>query len=370
MSHARGRRRRWLVVVPLLVSLDVVGCLFPSLSDLTGDAGGGDATVKAEGGADGSDAADGAGDDSARDAGEDASDALAGDGGGGPRSCAGGANHNCGTTGTEDCCATAPVPGGTYARVRDGGAPATVSGFNLDVYEVTVGRFRAFVQAGKGTQMNPPALGEGANPYLPNSGWNPSFDTSLVADTASLKAGLAYPMCSTPLTTYTDTPGPNDTLPISCVTYYEAFAFCAWDRGWLPTEAEWGYAAAAGSEERQYPWGSGIDETKACYSCGCNGSEAGTCTTMDVRPVGSFSPQGDGNWHQSDLAGSQWEWVLDLYTPTYSVPCTDCANLQSGSQRVLRGGAYDSADTSLVTDYRAEAAPIYRAAVYGIRCAR
>ena len=128
---------------------------------------------------------------------------------------------------------------------------------------MTVGRFRAFVNAGKGTQANPPSPGDGAHPLLGQSGWSSSFNGSLPTDTTALRAALK---CSGSYDTWTDTPGGNETLAMNCLTWFDAFAFCAWDGGRLPTEAEWNYAAAGGSEQRVYPWGATIDSTKARYS--------------------------------------------------------------------------------------------------------
>ena len=70
--------------------------------------------------------------------------------------------------GDRDCCKSLLVPGGTFDRSYDGvdfmdpNYPATVSDFYLDKYEITVGRFRQFVNAGMGTQTSPPAAGAGA----------------------------------------------------------------------------------------------------------------------------------------------------------------------------------------------------------------
>jgi len=48
--------------------------------------------------------------------------------------------------------------------------PATVADFYLDKYEITVGRFRQFVNAGMGTQASPPASGAGAHSLITGSG--------------------------------------------------------------------------------------------------------------------------------------------------------------------------------------------------------
>jgi formylglycine-generating enzyme required for sulfatase activity len=71
------------------------------------------------------------------------------------------------------------------------------------------------------------------------------------ADQATLIAAVK---CSATYQTWTDSAGSNESRPMNCITWYEAFAFCIWDGGRLSTEAEWNYAAAGGSEQRQYPW--------------------------------------------------------------------------------------------------------------------
>ena len=96
----------------------------------------------------------------------------------------------CGPKGSDDCCKSLPVPGGTFNRGYDGilykeaNHPATVSDFYLDKYEITVGRFRAFVNAGLGTQKTPPAAGSGAHPKIAGSGWSSRWNARLALDTA------------------------------------------------------------------------------------------------------------------------------------------------------------------------------------------
>jgi len=260
------------------------------------------------------------------------------------------------------------VPGGTFYRSYDGvdftdkSYPATVSDFYLDKYEITVGRFRVFVNAGMGTQAKPPASSAGAHPGITRSGWDSTWNTNLAADTASLEDALLN--CGYGQT-WTDTPEGNESMPISCLDWYSAFAFCAWDGGRLPTEAEWNYAASGGSEQRYYPWSSPaasttIDDSYAVY-CG------GTCSILNV---GSKSPKGDGLWGQSDLAGNVDEWTLDWYASQYTNPCNNCADLTSSSERVIRSGIFSGSASDLQSAFRFGSYPGFGYDGVGARCAR
>jgi hypothetical protein len=173
---------------------------------------------------------------------------------------------SCGPDGGESCCATSGVPGGTFLRGYDGvtfvdaGNPATVSAFRLDRFEVTMARFRRFVVAvGAGWR---PALGAGKHAHLNGgmglavspadagtlfeSGWDTSQNDAL-AMVSRPDAGLA---CGD----WTAAPGSNEVLPIGCITWFEAFAFCIWDGGFLPSQAEAAFAAAGGDQQRVFPW--------------------------------------------------------------------------------------------------------------------
>jgi formylglycine-generating enzyme required for sulfatase activity len=302
-----------------------------------------------------------------------------------PPSCVG-LPTTCGANGNDSCCNSPEVPGGTYYRSFDlaGDAnsgntmyPATVSNFRLDKYEVTVGRFRAFVQAGMGTQSNHPKVGEGAHANIPGSGWDSSWNPTLVADTAALVAGVK---CDSTFQTWTDTPGPNEDRPINCITWYEAMAFCAWDGGYLPTEAEWNYAAVGGDQHRAYPWSSPagsltLDASYASYSDGlggrCLGDGMPDCALTDLVAVGT-KPDGVGRWGQLDLAGNVYEWTFD-WSGDYVIPCTDCVDLPSmqGQQyREYRGGSFYLPLYYLRGSTRSGLLDTSRVRDTGLRCAR
>ena len=286
--------------------------------------------------------------------------------------------HTCGAAGNDDCCNSLLVIGGTYFRSYDARAdgnsgdqlaPATISTFRLDKYEVTVGRFRAFVEGDRGTQLSPPAVGEGANVHVPGSGWQAAWNQNLVISKAALIASVK---CNTKLQTWTDMPGNNENLPMNCVTWYEAMAFCAWDGAFLSTEGQWNYAGAGGDEQRVYAWSVPatsltLDVSHASYDCLADGVAG--CAGSDIVAVGTKSA-GDGRWGHSDLTGGVMEWTLD-WDDQYRTPCADCANIAIPTgERTIRGGSFDIDIARLRAGYRNTFPPGERAPENGIRCAR
>ncbi|HXU05361.1 MAG TPA: SUMF1/EgtB/PvdO family nonheme iron enzyme [Polyangia bacterium] len=273
----------------------------------------------------------------------------------------------CGPNGHYDCCETLAVPSGNFFRSNDSASPATVTTFWLDKYEFTVGRMRRFVELGLATQEHPPAAGLGAHARALDSGWNPDWNQFLPRDTTALKGEL---LCSDSTQTFTEVASGNESRPVACLSWYVAFAVCALDGGRLPTEAEWNFAAAGGTSQRPYPWGTDPpDNTRAAFRCIGDGTEG--CAITDVFPVGSH-PLGNGLWGHSDLAGNISEWTRDAYD-FYASPCEDCSDLRDGVAvgRIMRGGDYGTTDsTELRTDFRAHSGPTASARNTGVRCAR
>jgi formylglycine-generating enzyme required for sulfatase activity len=263
------------------------------------------------------------------------------------------------------------VVGGTYNRSNDPAFPATVANFRLDRFEVTVGRFRKFVEAYPGSK---PSAGVGAHPLVPNSGWNPAWDANLPPDAATLTSTGGV-LCDASWEYSTWGAAGNDAVPINCLSWYVAFAFCAWDGGRLPTEAEWNYAAAGGDEQREFPWGGAqADASYAVY--GCMGDGVSGCAPTDILRVGSKSPNGDSkSWvdgAQSDLAGGLREWMRDTFADVYPMPCVNCANISMSIVPVHRGGDFRSAESAvaLLSSARNGTAPESPQDEQGTRCAR
>lgn len=270
---------------------------------------------------------------------------------------------SCGVVGADSCCSSSLVPGGTFDRSNDANYPATISDFRLDTYEVSVGRFRKFA-AVYAQDMIP--AGAGKNPSdSGDPGWDIGSNASLPPDQGTL---LSNVRCSPAFQTWT---AGNDELPINCIDWFEAQAFCIWDGGRLPTEAEWNYAAAGGSEQRQYPWGNrepAADAALAVYGCFWHGG--GVCTsTKDIAPVGSVKA-GVGKWGHADLAGNVFEWTRDGEGAPSAVPCNDCANTAPSVSRVIRGGAFNYGSYSLFSGDHETLIPAGRLSETGVRCAR
>ena len=186
--------------------------------------------------------------------------------------------------------------------------------FAMGKFEVTVGEFRQFVNA---TYYKTEAeKGDGC--YVYDDGWKKKKD-----------ANWRNPYFSQ-----------NDKHPVVCVSWNDATAYAEWlnqqtgKQYRLPSEAEWEYAARAGTETK-YWWGNKIGHNRAnCFENQCGDNFKYTA------PVGSFDPNSFGLY---DTVGNVWEWIADSWSEDYTNAPNDGKIRTVGvneSYRVLRGGSW------------------------------
>ena len=150
----------------------------------------------------------------------------------------------------------------------------------------------------------------------------------------------------------------GDDLPVECVSWDDAKAFCrklndlkrnelpAGYRFDLPTEAQWEYACRAGTTTAL---NNGRNLTGE-YSCSNLNEVAwyGTNSGGRIRPVGQKKANA---WGLYDMHGNVWEWCRDCYGK-YTGDVTDPVGPSSGSGRVLRGGSWNYYALSCRSAYR------------------
>jgi formylglycine-generating enzyme required for sulfatase activity len=153
--------------------------------------------------------------------------------------------------------------------------------------------------------------------------------------------------------------------PIVNLTWSEAAAYCEWAGGRLPTEAEWEYAARAGSTAPRY----GDLDQVAWYWDNSGGK---------TRPVGGKLPNA---WRLYDALGNVWEWVADWYQKDYNPrPVSSVSDPKgpidgSGTSplfehaHVLRGGSWFNDPRYVRVSNRFRYAPETRFDHIGFRCA-
>ena len=159
------------------------------------------------------------------------------------------------------------------------------------------------------------------------------------------------------------------TKPVINVSWDDAQQYVAWFSKMtgqpyrLLTEAEWEYAARAGTTTAYY-WGDEIGKGNAnCNGCGSQWDNRQTS------PVGSFKPNAFGLY---DMAGNVWQWVQDCYHDNYNGAPTDGSAWTSGdcSRRVVRGGSWDDDPQDLRAASRDRGSSGGRDDVLGFRVGR
>jgi formylglycine-generating enzyme required for sulfatase activity len=143
----------------------------------------------------------------------------------------------------------------------------------------------------------------------------------------------------------------------------------------LPTEAEWEYAARAGSDTRFY-FGDALecnDNGGYCYILNLYMWYVGNNPPNDIgpnfdnygtKPVGKKLPN---SWGLYDMHGNVWEWCSDWYGPYTDTPQTDPPGPQTGFQKVLRGGRWGAKPFECRSAFRTYTLPDFRHISMGFR---
>lgn len=186
-------------------------------------------------------------------------------------------------------------------------------------------------------------------------------------------------------------PGANQTDrdPVVCVNWEDAAAYVAWINGKvtlraredapyrLPTEAEWEYAAHAGTTTRHW-WGGSADSVcryangadlsaqKAYPDWTAAGCDDGYVSTS---PSGTFAANGFGLY---DMAGNASQWIEDCYHDDYTGAPADGSAWTSDTcdRRVVRGGSWHSAPADLRVARRGGFLSSLRSDAVGFRVVR
>lgn len=144
--------------------------------------------------------------------------------------------------------------------------------------------------------------------------------------------------------------------PVVCVNWNDIHAYAGWlgrktgHRYRLPTEAEWEYAARAGTTSARF-WGENPDQACAYANVADQTArdEIADAKTWEIHncrdgyaytsPVGSFKPNGFGLY---DMLGDVWQWTEDCYHKNYKGAPTDGSAWMTGTCELhaCRGGAW------------------------------
>jgi formylglycine-generating enzyme required for sulfatase activity len=214
-------------------------------------------------------------------------------------------------------------------------------GFWLGQTEVTVGAYKRFARETGRAMPKEPKLG--------NNALNPSWG--------------------------------NERMPMVNVNWGDAKAYCAWAGGRLPTEAEWEYAARAGSTEARY----GQIDDVAWYADNSGRSRIDSARiwteqqknyldrlTANSNTMHEVAQKRANAWNLYDILGNVWEWVNDWYGGDYyqASPDGDPHGPASGQFRVLRGRSWVDLPGVARVSFRDWVGPDGWTIYGGFRCSR
>ncbi|MBI5250222.1 MAG: SUMF1/EgtB/PvdO family nonheme iron enzyme, partial [Desulfomonile tiedjei] len=206
--------------------------------------------------------------------------------------------------------------------------------FLIGKYAVTVGEFKKFVSE------------TGYRTVAEKQGWGWAYDDSTKNWVKKNGASWKNPGTQT-----------ADDYPVTLVCHSDAEAFCEWLSKrdgrpyFLPTEAQWEYAARGGQQGERFPWGSEYPDGKKLNIADRKSPVPWADRTLDdgyggVSPVGNYQP--NGFWLY-DITGNVWQPCSDYFDPkTYesraSQTVADPTGPAAGKTKVVRGGnwAFDA----------------------------
>ena len=194
------------------------------------------------------------------------------------------------------------------------------------------------------------------------------YDAIVFANRLSMQVGLspAYEIQCASNNQWTTDPGRWGTIPAISNARWNAVRVVAGSTGYrLPTEAQWEYAARAGTTTA---FNDGVTNdyrnTAAVRLLGWFWNAPGG---NFVREVGLLQPNA---WGLYDMHGNVWEWGWDWFAAYAAGPQTDPIGASSGSVRVARGGAWDRVAEVLRSAQRAWSFPFSRHDYLGFRLVR